>query len=140
MDISSTTSATISMADTNASAKSQQSSKSDSSFKDEMSKVEKNEDTKNSSKIENKSEEKTESKSDEKTENKQDSKIEGIPSTSKKDNNDSRDIELNQPALLNGEINMSMQQIVSTELKSQMLSDNIQTLIDANQQLANVDG
>lgn len=127
MDISSTTSSAVSTADTNTSSVSQSSktSKGDTSFKEEMSKAEKQE-TPKTNDVESNSN-KNESKND--TSNKSDSSVKNH------DNND-----LNNTLMLSGEINILSMQNISTvnENHSSLLQENIQTLMDTSRQLSNI--
>lgn len=133
MDISSTTSSTMSTADTNVSAQAQKSSKSDSSFKDEMCKVstEKKEDTKST---ENKT--KTDNNDNQETKLADDNVM--VKNEDKSDNLHQTP-DLNQALLLSGEINMSaLQNTLANGTSNSVLPENIQTLIEANRQLASI--
>lgn len=133
MDISSTTSSTMSTADTNVSAQAQKSSKSDSSFKDEMSKVstEKKEDTKpaeNKTKTDNNDKQEIKPAEDNVTVKNED-KSDDLKHTS----------DLNQALLLSGEINMSaLQNTLANGSVNSVIPENIQTLMEANRQLASI--
>lgn len=130
MDISSTTSsaATMSTVDTSASSQTQKSSKSDSSFKEEMDKVstEKKDDTKKAE---------TDKTSEDKVEDK---KSDNTSKTDKKENTANSNSDAEQTLMLSGEINKSTLQNPLNSNKNLSQIDNIQTLMDANRQLANL--
>lgn len=121
MDISSTSSATATAA--SSSSQTQRTSKSDSSFKDEMSKVSEAKET---------GEQETEQKVDG-IENKTDEKA-----GEKNDENAQTDIGNNQK--LSGEVSMIAGQYgnIHTDMNQNLQMNNIQALMDANTQLANV--
>lgn len=121
MDISSTSSATATAA--SSSSQTQRTSKSDSSFKDEMSKVSESKET---------GEQETEQKVDG-IENKTDEKA-----GEKNDENAQTDIGNNQK--LSGEVSMIAGQYgnIRTDMNQNLQMNNIQALMDANTQLANV--
>ena len=121
MDISSTSSATATAA--SSSSQTQRTSKSDSSFKDEMSKVSESKET---------GEQETEQKVDG-IENKTDEKA-----GEKNDENAQTDIGNNQK--LSGEVSMIAGQYgnIHTDMNQNLQMNNIQALMDANTQLANV--
>ena len=121
MDISSTSSATATAA--SSSSQTQRTSKSDSSFKDEMSKVSESKET---------GEQETEQKVDG-IENKTDEKA-----GEKNDENAQTDIG-NNPKL-SGEVSMIAGQYgnIHTDMNQNLQMNNIQALMDANTQLANV--
>ena len=121
MDISSTSSATATAA--SSSSQTQRTSKSDSSFKDEMSKVSESKET---------GEQETEQKVDG-IENKTDEKA-----GEKNDENAQTDIGNNQK--LSGEVSMITGQYgnIHTDMNQNLQMNNIQALMDANTQLANV--
>ena len=121
MDISSTSSATATAA--SSSPQTQRTSKSDSSFKDEMSKVSEAKET---------GEQETEQKVDG-IENKTDEKA-----GEKNDENAQTDIGNNQK--LSGEVSMIAGQYgnIHTDMNQNLQMNNIQALMDANTQLANV--
>lgn len=123
MDISSTSSATATAA--SSSSQTQRTSKSDSSFKDEMSKVSESKET---------GEQETEQKVDG-IENKTDEKA-----GEKNDENAQTDIGNNQK--LSGEVSMIAGQYgnIHTDMNQNLQMNNIQALMDANTQLANVTG
>lgn len=123
MDISSTSSATATAA--SSSSQTQRTSKSDSSFKDEMSKVSEAKET---------GEQETEQKVDG-IENKTDEKA-----GEKNDENAQTDIGNNQK--LSGEVSMIAGQYgnIHTDMNQNLQMNNIQALMDANTQLANVTG
>ncbi len=131
MDISSTTSsaATMSTADTNVSSQAQKSSKSDSSFKEEMEKVstEKNDDVKETDKTSKAEDKKPENSS--KTDDKINNKDKNAKDTA---------LDAEQTLMLSGEINMSALHKSQNSDKNLLQVDNIQTLMDANRQLANL--
>lgn len=138
MDISSTTSsaATMSTADTNASSQAQKSSKSDSSFKEEMEKVstEKKDDVKETeaNKTDKGAEDKVEDKNSENS-SKTDDKI-----NNKDKNTKDTALDSEQTLMLSGEINISALHKSQNSDKNLLQIDNIQTLMDANRQLANL--
>ena len=121
MDINSTSSATATAA--SSSSQTQRTSKSDSSFKDEMSKVSESKET---------GEQETEQKVDG-IENKTDEKA-----GEKNDENAQTDIGNNQK--LSGEVSMIAGQYgnIHTDMNQNLQMNNIQALMDANTQLANV--
>ena len=121
MDISSTSSATATAA--SSSSQTQRTSKSDSSFKDEMSKVSESKET---------GEQETEQKVDG-IENKTDERA-----GEKNDENAQTDIGNNQK--LSGEVSMIAGQYgnIHTDMNQNLQMNNIQALMDANTQLANV--
>lgn len=121
MDISSTSSATATAA--SSSSQTQRTSKSDSSFKDEMSKVSEAKET---------GEQETEQKVDG-IENKTDEKA-----GEKNDENAQTDTGNNQK--LSGEVSMIAGQYgnIHTDMNQNLQMNNIQALMDANTQLANV--
>ena len=121
MDISSTSSATATAA--SSSSQTQRTSKSDSSFKDEMSKVSESKET---------GEQETEQKVDG-IENKTDEKA-----GEKNDENAQTDTGNNQK--LSGEVSMIAGQYgnIHTDMNQNLQMNNIQALMDANTQLANV--
>lgn len=123
MDISSTSSATATAA--SSSSQTQRTSKSDSSFKDEMSKVSESKET---------GEQETEQKVDG-IENKTDEKA-----GEKNDENAQTDTGNNQK--LSGEVSMIAGQYgnIHTDMNQNLQMNNIQALMDANTQLANVTG
>lgn len=123
MDISSTSSATATAA--SSSSQTQRTSKSDSSFKDEMSKVSEAKET---------GEQETEQKVDG-IENKTDEKA-----GEKNDENAQTDTGNNQK--LSGEVSMIAGQYgnIHTDMNQNLQMNNIQALMDANTQLANVTG
>ena len=123
MDISSTSSATATAA--SSSSQTQRTSKSDSSFKDEMSKVSEAKET---------GEQETEQKVDG-IENKTEEKA-----GEKNDENAQTDTGNNQK--LSGEVSMIAGQYgnIHTDMNQNLQMNNIQALMDANTQLANVTG
>lgn len=135
MDISSTTSSAMCTADTNASAQAQKSSKSDSSFEDEMSKVatEKKEETKSA---ENKT--KTETNANDKQENAlADNKT--VQKNDDKSDSLQQPVDFNHAMLLSGEINMSaLQNTLANGSINSVVPESIQTLMEANRQLASI--
>ena len=149
MDITSTTTAQVSATpDTGAAKQAQQSSKSDSSFKDEMSKVSTKEEAKTEEKAEAKTESKAEAKTDSKTETKtaeqnaekvtdeqsavavKTEEMQNIKMTVIEDQNNMHS-ELASATMLSGSVDMSAFQNVNSAFTPET-----QALIDANMQLS----